>query len=353
MSCPREPNRPFFHFGNPFRMISPKGSQLSPKLLSLLNTFEATLSERLEKLVPKDKGDILSLSWMKLAMESLSEIHCDINNLITELDLPVADWDEKWMDVYLDISVKLLDISNAFTSELTRLNQGHLMLQYVLHKLESNTPEQLTRASSSLDGWKQHISSKNPRIETCRPILDNLVESLNLPKVKNSSKGKVLMRAMYGAKVATTYICSVFAAAFSGSSTNLLDLTVPKTLPWAQVFSDVQTTVNVEIRNIFSCGKFTVLRELEAVDACVKKLSPLLQGGAGPTERESFKNSVSDLRTTEEKLAQGLDDLSKVVDSFFKIVLTGRDALLCNLRKAGGAGPNSMIGKNVKEQLVR
>ncbi|KAE8721323.1 Protein BPS1 [Hibiscus syriacus] len=353
MSRPQEPNRPFFHFGNPFRMIPPKSSQLSPRLLSLLNTFEATLSGRLEKLVPKDKGDILSLSWMKLAMESLSEIHCDIKNLITELDLPVTDWDEKWMDVYLDISVKLLDISNAFTSELTRLNQGHLMLQFVLHKLESDSPEQFTRASSSLDSWKQHISSKNPRVETCRPILDNLVESLNLPKVRNSSKGKVLMRAMYGAKVATTYICSVFAAAFSGSSKNLLDLTVPNTLPWAQVFSVVQTTLNVEIRNIFSCGEFTVLRELEAVDACVKKLFTLLQVGVGPSERESFKNSVSDLRTTEEKLAQGLDNLSKAIDSFFKVVLTGRDALLCNLRKAGDAAPNSMIRKNVKVQPAR
>ncbi|KAE8664949.1 Protein BPS1 [Hibiscus syriacus] len=151
MSRPQEPNRPFFHFENPFRMISPKGSQLSPRLLSLLNTFEATLSERLEKLVPKDRGDILSLPWTKLTMELLSEIHYDIKNLITELDLPVTDWDEKWMDVYLDISVKLLDINNAFTSKLTRLNQGHLMLQYVLHKLESDSSEQFTRASSSFD----------------------------------------------------------------------------------------------------------------------------------------------------------------------------------------------------------
>ncbi|KAK8693550.1 hypothetical protein V6N13_071128 [Hibiscus sabdariffa] len=72
-------------------------------------------------------------------MESLSEIQCDIKNLITELDLPLTNWDEKWMDVYLDISVKLLDISNAFTSGLTRLNQGHLILQYVLHTLESDS----------------------------------------------------------------------------------------------------------------------------------------------------------------------------------------------------------------------
>lgn len=178
------------------------------------------------------------------------------------------------------------------------------------------------------------------------------MESLNLPKVKNSAKGKVLMHAMYGAKVVTVYICSVFAAAFSGSSKNLLDLHVPNTLPWAQVFSDVQTTVNAEIRNIFSCGKFTVVRELDAVDACVKKLYPLLQDGTGSIEGESFKNSVSDLRKTAEKLSQGLDNLSKVVDGFFKIVLNGRDALLCNLR-SGGAVPNAMMGKNVEEQVVR
>ncbi|XVF22496.1 hypothetical protein REPUB_Repub12eG0177700 [Reevesia pubescens] len=349
---PQQPQRPFFHFGNPFRIISHKGSQLSPRLLSLLNAFEATLSERLQKLLPKDKDDILSLSWMRLAMESLSEIHCDIKNLITELELPVTDWDEKWVDVYMDISVKLLDLSIAFISELTRLNQGHLLLQCVLHKLESNSPDQFMRSCALLDNWRNHIGSKNPRVETCRPILDKLVASLHLPKVKNSAKGTVLMRAMYGAKVATTYICSVFAAAFCGSAKNLLDLTVPDTLPYAQVFSNVQSTVNTEISNIFSCGKFTVLRELDAVDECVKKLYPLLQDGLGPIEGESFKNSVSDLRKTTERLSQGLDNLSKVVDGFFKIVLAGRDALLCNL-SAGGAVPNSMLGKNVEEQVVR
>ncbi|TYI50745.1 hypothetical protein E1A91_D12G124200v1 [Gossypium mustelinum] len=352
MSHPQEPQRSFFHFGNPFR--SPKGSHLPSGLLSLLDKFEKTLSERLQKLVPKDKSDILSLSWMKLAMESLSEIHRDIKNLITELEIPVTDWDEKWIDVYLDISVKLLDITIAFTSELTRLNQGHLLLQCVLHKLESNSSDQFLRAYSSLHSWREQIHSKNPRVETCRPVLDNLVESLDLPKVRNSAKGKVLMRAMYGAKVATTYICSVFAAAFSGSTDNLLDLssTVPAILPWAQVFYNVQTTVNTEIKNIFSRGEFTVLRELLAVDNCANKLYPLLQDGFSPAQEESFKHSVSDLRKTAEKLSQGLDNLSKVVDDFFKIVLSGRDALLCNLR-AGCASPNSVLGRNTDKQSVR
>ena len=149
MSRPQEPHRPFFPFGNPFRMISPKGSSLSPRLLSIVNTFEDALAESLRKLHPKDKDDVLSLAWMKLAMESLCETHTNIKTLITDLELPVVDWDEKWIDVYLDISVKLLDICNVFSSELTRLNQGHLLLQCVLRNLESNTSKQFAKARST------------------------------------------------------------------------------------------------------------------------------------------------------------------------------------------------------------
>nr|KYP64226.1 hypothetical protein KK1_018817 [Cajanus cajan] len=74
---------------------------------------------------------------MTLAMQTLCESHNDIKTLITELELPVSDWDEKWIDVYFDISVKLLDICNAFSSELSRLSRGHLLLQCVLHNLGS------------------------------------------------------------------------------------------------------------------------------------------------------------------------------------------------------------------------
>ncbi|KAJ4728229.1 Protein BPS1 chloroplastic [Melia azedarach] len=350
MSRPQDPHRPFFPFGNPFRLISPKGSRLSQRLLSLLINFEESLAERLRKLMPKDKDDVLSLSWMRLAMESLCETHNGIKNLITELELPVSDWDEKWIDVYLDVSVNLLDICIAFSSALTKLGQGHLLLQCVLHNLDSSSPRQFERARSSLDSWRQHISSKNPRVESCCSILDNLVGSLDLPKVKNSAKGKVLMRAMYGVKVVTVFICSVFAAAFSGSVKNLLDLNVSDTLPWAPAFSALQAYVNGETRNLLSSGRATVLNELEAVDVSIKKLYPMTQKGADLVEGELFQRSVSDLGRKADNLSQGLDELTKAVDGFFKIVLGGRDALLCNLR-ATGTVPDLMAGSNVEQQV--
>uniref|UniRef100_F6I657 Protein BPS1, chloroplastic n=2 Tax=Vitis vinifera TaxID=29760 RepID=F6I657_VITVI len=332
MSRPQEPHRPSFPFGNPFRMILPKGSYLSPRLLSLLNDFENTLAERLRKLKPKGTEDVLSCSWMKLAMELLCEIHKDIKILITDLELPVCDWDDKWIDVYLDNSVKLLDICIALSSELSRLNQGHLLLQCVLRNLDTASPKQLVRARSSLDSWRQHIGSKNPKLQNCLTILDSLAESINLPKIKNSAKGKVLMRAMYGVRVGTVFVCSVFAAAFTGSANKLIDLHVADTFLWSEAFTDLQSYVNVEIRNTFSSGRVTVLKELEAVDTSINKLYPMVQDGVGPAEDGTFQNSVSDLGKSVEKLSEGLDLLTKDVDGFFQMVLTGRDALLCNLR---------------------
>ncbi|KAL2233860.1 UNVERIFIED_CONTAM: Protein BPS1, chloroplastic [Sesamum indicum] len=348
MSRPQEPHRPFLSFGNPFRMISPKGSYLSPKLLALLNTFEETLAGRIKKLKPEGREDVLRLSWMRFAMETLCGIHTDIKSLITALELPVCDWDEKWIDVYLDNSVKLLDICIAFSSEISRLKQGHLFLQCVLHNLGGASSKQFVRARSSLDGWRQHIASKNPRLDNCFCVMDGLVQTLDLPKIKNSSKGKVLMRAMYGVKVVTLLVCSIFAATFSGSAKRLIDLKVPETYLWAEAFADLQTFVNTESRSICSSGSVTVLKELEAVDSGVKKLYPIVQDGADPVEAEVLQDSTSDLGESSEKLSQGLDLLAKEVDRFFQIVLTGRDALLCNLRIGGNISDQVRANKNVE-----
>ncbi|XP_058739914.1 protein BPS1, chloroplastic-like [Vicia villosa] len=332
MSLPQDPPRSFFPFGNPFRMISPKGSKLSPQLVAVLRAFEENLEERLKKLIPKSKDEVVSLSWMISAMQVLCESHNDIKTLMTDLELPVTDWDEKWIDVYLDISVKLLDICNAFSSELSRLNQGQLLLQCSLLHLGSSSPDQLFRACSSLDGWRQHMSSKNPRIEKCGSILDDLVESSDMPKVKKSAKGKVLMEAIYGVKALTVFVCSVSATAFSGSTKNLMDMDVADVYSWAPAFKGLQNLVNEEIRFRFSSGRFTVLNELEAVDLSVRELYPNIQGLVHTIEKESHAKTVEKLGRETENFSQGLDLLAKEVGGFFQVVLAGRDALLANLR---------------------
>ncbi|KAK7839520.1 protein bps1, partial [Quercus suber] len=125
-------------------------------------------------------------------------------------------------------------------------------------------------------------------LKTVSPISNKLVESLSHPKVKNSAKGKVLMRAMYGVKVETVFICSVFASAFSDFAVKLFDLNVDDKYLWAQALTGLQTSINSEIRNLYSTGIFTVSKELEAVDTSVKKLYPMIQDGVDPIEVEAF-----------------------------------------------------------------
>lgn len=346
MSRPQEPHRPFFPFGNPFRAISPKDSKLSSRLVFVLANFEDSLAERLKKLTPESDNDILSFSWMESAIKLLCQTHSDAKILIEEIGLPVSDWDEKWLDEYLDISVKLLDICNDFSSKLSRLNQGHLILRCALHNLASTSSNQFVHARSSLDGWNQHISSITSRVESQSPVLDRLEESLDLPKVKNSSKGKVLMHVLYGVKVTTLFIGSIFASAFSGSSKRLSPINVPDTYRWAQAFTELQKNVYMEIKKIYSSGRFTVLRNLDAVDESVKKLHSMIQGNMDCTEKvEEFKNLVVDLRKEAEKLTQGVDHLAKQVDEFFYIVLSGRDALLSNLRASETVFDQRMGGR--------
>ncbi|KAL4393047.1 hypothetical protein AHAS_Ahas02G0012900 [Arachis hypogaea] len=340
------PNKSFFPFGNPFRMISPKGSRLSPQQLTILHEFEAKLAERLRKLTPKSKDEILSFSWMTSAMASIRETHSDVLTLIADLELPVIDWDDKWKDVYLDISVKLLDICNAFTSEISRLNQSNLSVKCALHSLESASPKHFIRACSSLDSWRQLTNSRNPRIEKCLTVLDDLVGSLDLPKVKNSAKGKALMQAMYGVKVQTVFVCSVFAAAFSASPKKLLNLDVADVYSWAPAFRSLQSFVNEEIRVRFSSGRFSVLNELEAIDASVKELYPIIQGSVDTVKMESYQHNVHKLSNASGNLSQGLDLLAKEVDGFFQVVLTSRDTLLSNLR------PDKIVNERVHGSKV-
>lgn len=361
MSRPHDVHRPSFPFGNPIRMFLPKGTSLSPKLKSLLNSFEESLANRFKKLKPKDESDIVSLSWMRHAVESLSETHTDVKALITDLQFPVSDWDNQWMDIYLDDSVKLLDICISFSSEISRLEQGQLLLQYVLHVLDSSSgsisAEELKKAHESLNDWILQINSRSPKLENSFLNLQGLATSLCFTKAKRSAKGKILMQAMYGVKMQTIFVCSIFSAAFASSTKPLMNLQVSEKFPWASCFNDLQTYMNGELKRVLSVRP-AILRELEAVNYCVEKLRTMVddamhfEGETLQRENENDYKSVvvahgrderkvkterlhvlvTELDSAVEKVSDGLEPLSKKIGEFFQIVLSGRDALLCNLR---------------------
>ncbi|OEL17380.1 UPF0496 protein 4 [Dichanthelium oligosanthes] len=442
MSRAHDGHRSFFPVGNPFRMILPRGAHLSPKLTEVLASYEDGLAMSLRKLKPEAASNVLTLSWMRLAVDCLSELYTNIANLITELELPVSDWDEKWVDIYLNSSVKLLDICIALSSELARLDQGQLLVQYVLHVLDSGnqvpSQEQLKKAEASLKEWMERASDRSPRLDNCLAALKELSGNLCLMKVKHSAKGKVLMRALYGIEAVTGFICSVLVAVLSGSSKPLVEFDVPEKFGWSKAFNDLHKVISGELSRQLSRGHVGAVKELEEVEVCARQLHALSnnaqleeenaslaravshskevvmpdttaqEGGhednlklaedtscerevimlqnitikgvdtadikedaknnshtkelmvlertsdgghqddntkqatgigsktSGLERKEELLKCISSMSKSAEGLRLGLDSLSKRVGDFFQIVLTGRDALLCNLRISDG-----------------
>ncbi|WOL06253.1 hypothetical protein Cni_G14985 [Canna indica] len=284
MSQPQDGQRTFFPLGNPFRMMLPKGSYKSLRIRELLLSFEQNLAENYKKLKPKDVSDVLTLSWLRLAIEVLADVHNRIKTLVNELQLPVSDWDEKWIDMYLDSSVKLLDICISLTSELSRLDQGQLLLQYVLHLMDTSSSypslEKLARAHSYLHEWIGHVNSKSPKLEKCPTIIESLQQTLTFPKVKGS-KGKVLMRALYGVKVMTVFVCGIFSSILSSRSKALPDLHISGECIWVDAFKDFQVLVNEEVKRQFVNGKMTTtFKEIEAVKICASSLHDLISSAS-------------------------------------------------------------------------
>ncbi|RWW11750.1 hypothetical protein GW17_00024616 [Ensete ventricosum] len=357
MSRPHDGLRILFHFGNPFRVTAHKGSS---RLLALLSSFEQNLAENMKKLRPKKISDVFSLSWISHAIKSISEVHTNIKTLIMELQFPVSEWDENWIDMYLDSSVKVLDICNALSAELTRLDQSNLLLRYVLHILDISTSvpssEQLRRACVSLDDWLKQTNSTSPKLESCHVILQTLQATLCLSKVKNSPKGRVLMRAFYGVEVMTLFTCSVVAALLTGCSKTLMDVHVADGFLWLEAFNNLQALLNEEIRSRMQSGKVRILKEMEALKMSALMLRSLTNGidykeepaqlsiDLNKDEMDTPRNDVDSqgkqrLKECMRAMTDGgkvlgheLDSLSQQVNDLFQVLLTGRDALLCNLR---------------------
>ncbi|CAN8237722.1 unnamed protein product [Cochlearia groenlandica] len=324
MSRMQDPSRGFLHRGNHFKILlhpKKKNNNNAHLYSNLLSLFEKNLTVSIRELIPKDKNHILTVTWMIQAMESLCKTHKSIGTLVKDLEIQESDLEEENMiRMYSDISLKILELCNAFALELDHLNHCNLLLKFALSKVELDL--------SYLESWKQHMVPKNSRIGNYGAVLSGLFESIRIPKKakkKHSAKEKVLLRALYGVKVKTLYILSVLASAFSGSSENLFYITLsPKEiegLPWAKPFMELQNMINPEIKNRVLYDRFNVIRDLEDVETDVKKLYKVV------VEEGSILDLVEPLKKSVKELSTSFDLVSKEIHCLLKIVISARNTL--------------------------
>lgn len=248
-------------------VASNQSSDQSAKFNEILNTFVISLTRKLKQLKPKILKNMINRLWMQRAMAVLSATHAYLKSLITYLQFPTAEWDEKWMDEYLDDTVKLLDIFLSLNVEISKLEYFQLLVHYALHLLEFSygvwSNDKLFHVKRSLQELKEKMDSKgktgantqrNSRIENCIVILQRMRKSLQFGKVKSSSKGSVFLRAMYGVKATTIFLCSVVASTLTGHSGPLIELHIPYQFLWSTTFMSLQRGINDEIKRCFANG---------------------------------------------------------------------------------------------------
>lgn len=351
MSRPHEGYSMFQYFGNPFRKVSFKRSpDKSSKLNRIWSAFEISLTERLKRLEAKIPKDMIDLSWMQQALEVLSATHADFKSLISDLRFPTTEWNEKWKDEYLDDTVKLLDICIALNAEIAKREHSQLLVHYALHLLDFSggvcSDDKLFRAKDSLKELMEKTdhkkktclnSQKNGKIENCSVILQAMSNSLQFGKEKYTARDKVFLRALYGLKATTIFVCSVAASALAGHPGLLIELRVPDHLLWSAAFRSLQEEINDEIKRCFAEGRVGVVKEIETLDAAIANVHSTVEKVAVDINEdrkkvEEIRIDVQELKQSVELVGQGLASLNKQVNDFFQVVLGGRNTLLDSLR---------------------
>lgn len=331
---PRSPSP--FHFWLPGKK-NPSSSPSSKTLSLRARSFDENLLRRLKALKSASDPPYATFSWLSKAIDLLSSTHADAETLISDLTAS-----EKSLASYLDDSVKILDVCNSISSEIERLRQGRLLLNFALHLLDLSAgsppaPEKLRRARESLSEWAGSspvASNRRLTLEKSAALIKDLASKFgNSPRGKISSVEKVLERTIYAVGAVTVFVAGVVVATLSGSA-DLVAIPVSVEFLWSDAFVDLQSAVLGSIKKRFSGEKGRLAVEREAVEASVRALVDVIgddmAGVEGKTER--LTDAVKELGKVTEEFSDGLETLLNGVNGFFRAVLCTRNTLLKSFR---------------------
>lgn len=309
-----------------------------------LDAFEAELASQLEHLKSTDEGGYLSITWLCQAMEVVLSTHASVEAFVPDLQQALADGDFKWLDEYLDDSVKLLDICRALRDAITEIRNYHIHVELALHTLEKGSfgDAQLRRAKNALmkcmeslkrkDDEVNHLGQRRSKLENCSSMLRRMGEKLNM---EDASKGNFFM-VIYAAQVSTIFICGVLTSALSFKPRRPLSMiSIGGQSAWSFSLTSLQQRVKEQIERKKSKGANALLEELDKTDVAVRalhdKVEKLLNAKCFPLREEQvleIKQAVVSLKGCSVELHQGLAPMEVHVGDVFKVLIASRVALL-------------------------
>lgn len=329
-----------------FPSFSPFGiakKRCVPKNFDLVSrSFDENLLRCLKTLRPGSDLPSISLDWLSRAVDFLSSTQLEAQALITDLKLSGVDDSLSW---YLDYSVKLLDVCNSITSEIERLRQRRLLMNFILHLLEFPedgalpASEKLQRARSSLTDWDNCTGGVAKRV--FQNNIENLIRDLAIglgkaPNRKLSTAAKLVRRTIYAVGSVMVFVAGVVQAALYGS-VEVVQIRVPAEYMWAEAFNDLESAICGELKRRVGGQRKHLFDELDDMGTRVRGVCNAIDGLEGEDKGEkgkTIRNAVKELKTAIEAFSEGLDTLSNGVNNLFHTILCTRNGMLENFRLA-------------------
>lgn len=323
---------------SPFRTAGKRSPPIDFDLIS--RSFDESILRRLKPLaIPTSSPPSITLSWLSRAVEFLSSTHGEAQALISKITSGSSNDGSE--SVYLDYSVKLLDICNAISSDLEKLRNRRMLMSFVIRLLQVSAeseilaPEKLKKASDSIIEWKINTRDVHKRrgFENRDPevLIRDLaaaIAKIAPPRGKVTSVGKAVLRTIYAVGLVTIFVVGVAVSALNGLP-EIVSARVPAEFLWAD-------SVNVLQSMIFGGKRKVVLRELDDVTTranVVRDLIVAVDSGENiEAKKLPLSNAVKELETSTRVFSEGVDRLSDGVNYMFRDVMSTRNAVLQNFR---------------------
>ncbi|KAH7306777.1 hypothetical protein KP509_22G029600 [Ceratopteris richardii] len=311
---------------------------------NLISAFERDLASRLEQLRSADETEYLSIEWLCQAMEMVLSTHSFAELTASDFDQVVSNGHGKWIDSFMDNSVKLLDTCVVLKAALAEIKSyiGHLNV--ALRALEKdpigeievkrcmNALKQCSNALNRKDVAVHHLAQRRSKAESCSSMLRKMAERLN---AEDSSKGDFFM-AIYAAQVVTIFVCSLLSNVLTLSSRwSLLTISRSGHSSWFSSFNTLQKKVKELIEKKKSNDRNALLMELDMAEIAVRNshnvLPKIMHANASSDKRTQIlkvKKSAKVLQAVFVDLQQGIPTLESHLENIHGNLLRTRMAFL-------------------------
>ncbi|KAK9074424.1 hypothetical protein SSX86_007022 [Deinandra increscens subsp. villosa] len=306
----------------------PKSHQLAARL------FDEKVSLHLKTLDLSPNSSNISLSWLSAAASVLATVHSEAEVQISDSKSVKSEVDD-YQVLYMDFSLKVLDLCNLLSSAVRRLTDRRLLMNFSLRFLnftdQPPAPEKLNKAKDALTRSIKNTEEESEKEKEKGLRAKALIEELamligKLPRGNAGGGRDLIRRTFYALGVLTVFVGGVLVAVLFGE-TEVVKLRVPAEYVWADSVNGVQD----RIFDLIKPEKNAVL-ELDDVTSQAVVIRDLLHagvdGGDDAGGRVCLEAGVKEMVGRVKKFSDGIDDLTNGVNGIFGTVLKIRNGRL-------------------------